>query len=111
MRQQAIPLIRGVTQFKRVLNSRTECAFFREVLEGPLTGGAPQLTAKPAGGEGQSALELVSTRELLAQSLLLRTINRLNRKLVAARQIQHHIAEALTLELHQKLDGVSAGPA
>ena len=66
MLQQAIPLIRGITQFKCVLDGRTESTLFREVVEGLLTSRTPQLTAKPAGSEGQSALELVATRELLA---------------------------------------------
>ena len=59
-------------------------------------------------------MQMVTPRELLTKSLLLRTINCLDRQLIPARQIQNNIAEALPLELHQKLDGIatrSAGEA
>ena len=66
MVQQAIPLIRGITQLKRVLDGRTQSTLFGEVIERLLTSRTAQLGAKPTRSEGQSALELVATRELLA---------------------------------------------
>ena len=54
-------------------------------------------------------MQLFATGELLAQPLLLGAIEGLDWQLVFARQLQHHIAEALTLVLHQKLDGIAAG--
>ena len=56
-------------------------------------------------------MQLVTAGQLLAQALLLRALEGLHRQLVFARQLQHHIAEALTLQLHQELDGIAAGPA
>ena len=54
-------------------------------------------------------MELFPARELLAQPLLLGTIEGFNRQLVFAGQLQHHIGEAEPLQFHQELDRVPTG--
>ena len=56
-------------------------------------------------------MELLAPRELLAQPLLLGTLQGFHRQLVFAGQFQHHIGEAAALQLHQELDGVATGAA
>ena len=55
-------------------------------------------------------MQLITARELLPQALLLIGIERFNRQGVTPRQLHHHIAEALTLQLHEELEAVAAGP-
>ena len=71
--------------------------------------GCAQLIAEPGGRQAQHPVQLIAARELLAQALLLRPLERLHRQLVAARQLQHHITEALALQFHQELDRITAG--
>ena len=111
MLQQTIPLIRRVAELEGLLGSRTQPSGLADVFEGFCARGRHQLATKPASSEGQSPLQLVPAGQLLPQPLLLRTIDRLDRQLIAPRQIEHDIAETLTLELHQKLDGVAPGTA
>ena len=108
MLQQTIPLIRRIAELKGLLGGGTQPSGLTEVLEGLCASRRHQLAAKPTGSQGQGPLQLVPAGQLLPQPFLLRTIHRLDRQLVAPRQIQHHIAETLALELHQELDGVAA---
>ncbi len=55
-------------------------------------------------------MQVIALRKLLAKTLLLRTINCFHWQLVPASQIQHDLAEALPLKLHQKFDGISSSP-
>ena len=106
MVQQAIPLIRGIAQLKRVLRRRGQSPLRREIRQGLLASRALELRSKPTRSQGNGPLKLFTTGQLLTQTLLLRTINGLHRQLIAASQLQNHVTEALTLKLHQKLDGV-----
>ena len=108
MLQQAVPLVRGITETECLLSGECQAAGFREVGKGLLTRRAAQLAAKPTCRQGQGPLKLLPPGELLLQPLLLRTINGLDRHLIATGQIQHHIAETLPLKLHQELDGIAA---
>ena len=56
-------------------------------------------------------MKTITARELLPQTLLLGPLDRFDRQLIFPSEIQHHIAETLTLQLHQKLDGVASSPA
>ena len=106
MAEQAIPLIRGIAELKRVLRRRGQSPLRREIRHGLLASRALELRSKPTGSQGNSPLKLLTTGQLLTQTLLLRPLNGLHRQLIFASQLQHHVTEALALELHQKLDGV-----
>ena len=109
MLDQAIPLLGGVPQFKTVEGGLAQPALSGEIGKGALAFRTTQLATKPARSEGEHLVELLAAGELLAQALLLGAIEGFDRQLVLARQLQHHIAEAVALELHQKLDGIPAG--
>ena len=109
--EQTVPLVRGVTQLKGLLGGQAQAAGLTEIGLSQLSGGTEQLSAEPAGSQGQNALQFLPARQLLAQPFLLRTIDRLDGNLVTACKVENDIAEALSLELHQELDGVAAGTA
>ena len=104
MAEQAIPAVGSKAELEGLQGGFTQAATFAQIGEsgGSLRGA--QLAAEPTRRKGEDPVQL-----LLAQPLLLGTIEGLDRQLVFARQLQHHIAEALTLMLHQKLDGIAAG--
>ena len=108
MLQQTIPLVRRIAELEGLLGGGAQPSGLTEVFEGLCARGCHQLAAKPTGSQGQGPLQLVPAGQLLPQPFLLRTIDRLDRQLISPRQIQHHIAETLALELHQELDGVAA---
>ena len=109
MDQQAIPAVRRVSQLKGFKAGRAEAAALAQVGQGPGPLGQTQLGLEPAGGQGQHPVQPIPARKLLAQPLLLRSLQGFHRQLVFAGQFQHHLAEAGALQFHQKLDGVTAG--
>ena len=111
MAQQTIPTLWGIPQAEPLQGRLIETAAALEIVEGRGALRSAELRAKPTGRQGEGLVELIATGELLAQTLLLRALEGLDRQLVLTRQLQDHVREALALQLHQKLDRVAAGSA
>ena len=109
--QQAVPSVRGVAQLEVLQAGGGQLPLPLQVSQGLLALRPPQLALKPAGRQGQHPVEPLPAGELLAQPLLLGGVDGVHRQLVPAGQLQHHIAEAAALQLHQKLDRIAAGTA
>ena len=109
--QQAIPALGRVAEPEGLERGFAQATAIAQIGQSgsPLRGA--QLGTEPASSQAQGPMQLLTARELLAQPLLLGALEGFNRQLVLARQLQHHIAEAVALQLHQELDGVAAGPA
>ena len=109
--QQPIPAIGGIAELEGLQGGLAQPAAIAQVGERLGSARGAQLALKPAGGEAEHPVQLIAAAELLAQALLLRPIEGLDGKLIAAGQLEHHIGEAAALQLHQKLDRVAAGTA
>jgi hypothetical protein len=109
--QQAVPAGRGIAELEGLEGGLGEAALPAQVGEGRRPLRSAQLGLEPARRQGQHPVQTVAAGELLPQPLLLGTVEGLDRQLVLAGQIQHHLAEAGALQLHQELDGVAAGAA
>ena len=107
--KQPIPLIRGIAQLEGLQARLPEAAVLEQIGEGLLAIGRAQLGTEPAGRQAEHPMQLLAAGELLAEPLLLRTIQGFNRQLIAPRQLQHHIAKTLALQFHQELDRITAG--
>ena len=104
MLEQAIPLIRRITQLELIEGGFAQAAGLPQVAKCIGTGFSPELGTKPAGSQCKRAVQLVAARQLLFEFLLLRPVDGLHRQLVSPGKVKHHLAEALTLKLHQELD-------
>ena len=109
--EQPIPALRGVAQAEALNRDLTEAPAVLEIGQGRGPLARAQLAAEPAGRQGQGTMELLPAGELLAQPLLLGTIEGFNRQLVFTGQLQDHIGEAEPLQFHQELDRITAGTA
>ena len=108
MLEQAIPLIGRVTQLELIEGGFAQAAGLTQIAKCISTGVCSELCTEPAGGQCKRSVQLVAARQLLFEFLLLRTIDGLHRQLISAGKVKHHLAETLTLKLHQELDGVSS---
>ena len=77
--QQAIPLIRRITQFKLLKGGVTKSTLVLQVTQRISTGCNLQLAPKPTSSQRQHPMQRVPARQLLFQTLLLRTIDGLHR--------------------------------
>ena len=111
MAQQTIPTLWGITQAEPLQGGLIETAAALEIVEGRSALRSAELRAKPTGRQGERLVELIATGELLAQTLLLRALEGLDRQLVLPCQLEDDIRETLALQLHQELDGVAPGTA
>ena len=111
MAQQTIPTLWGIPQAEPLQGRLIEAATALQVIECCSALRSAQLCTKPTGRQGERLVELIATGELLAQTLLLRALEGLDRQLVLPCQLEDDIRETLALQLHQELDGVAPGTA
>ena len=111
MVEQSVPGFGGIAEPERVDRGRLQAPLFPQVAERGLSLGLLQRRAKEPRGQRHHPMQLLAPRQLLTQALLLGAVEGLDRQLVFARQLQHHLAEAGALQFHQELDGVATGAA
>ena len=109
--QQVVPAGRGIAQLKALNRGIAEAPLLLQVPPRLLAARTTQVALEPVCRQRQEPVEAVPPFELLPQPLLLGSVQGVHGHLVAARQIQHHVAEAAVLQLHQKLDAAATGTA